>query len=69
MNVINRLVEKTKEFKKISEHIASKYDVQSMEKPDDELILLTQKNAKVTKELFDIVNEIEVIEGKDQSDL
>lgn len=69
MNVINRLVEKTKEFKKLSEHIALKYDVQSMQKPDDELILLTQKNAKVTKELFDIVNEIEVIEGKDQSDL
>ena len=49
MNVINRLVEKTKEFKKLSEHIALKYDVKSMQNPDDELILLTQKNAKVTK--------------------
>jgi len=68
MNVIERLVEKTKEFKRLSEHIGQKYNVESMQKPDDELILLTQKNAKVTKELFDIVNEIEVIEGKNRSD-
>ena len=68
MNVINRLVEKTKEFKMLSEHIASKYNVESLQNPDDELILLTQKNAKVTQELFEIVDEIEVIEGKVESE-
>ncbi len=65
MNVIERLVDKAKEFKKMSEHIASKYKVEEHNKPDnDALQKLAMKNAEITKELFEIVDEIESIEGK-----
>lgn len=70
MNVIERLVAKVKEFKQASAHIANKHkDISSYQNPSEDLIKLMEKNSKITQELFEIVDEIETIEGKVQGDL
>lgn len=69
MNVIERLVNKTKEFKKHSEKIAKQNkDLSNFEKPSEDLIKEIGKSSKIIQELFEIVDEIETIEGKVQGE-
>ena len=65
MNVIERLVSKVKEFKKHSEKIAEQNkDLSSFKNPSEDLIKAIGESSKITQELFQIVDEIEAIEGK-----
>ena len=69
MNVIERLVAKAKEFKKHSEKIAKQNkDLSSFKKPSEDLIKAIGESSKITQELFEIVDEIETIEGKVQGE-
>ena len=72
MDIIERLVAKVKEFKKHSEKVAEQNkDINKnsiVEKPSEELIKLMGESAKIAQDLFELIDELEAIEGKVKGD-
>ena len=69
MDIIERLVAKVKEFKKHSEKVAEQNkDLNNFKKPSEDLIKALGESSKITQELFELIDELEAIEGKVKGD-